>query len=78
MNEHKFHQCPFLRLVHILIVVLIMNFVHFSGRQADALSCSPLLKGKNSRGKSSCRLGNPLYEATKVRNWGCTHYAVIS
>lgn len=21
MNKHKFHMCPFLRLVHILIVV---------------------------------------------------------
>jgi hypothetical protein len=32
------------------------------GRRADAISCIPFLKGKNSRGKSPCGPGNTLYE----------------
>jgi hypothetical protein len=38
-----------------------------SGRRADALSCIPFLKGKNPRGKSSCRSGNPLYKGEELR-----------
>jgi hypothetical protein len=36
------------------------------GRWADAISCIPFLKGENSRGKSACRLGNPLYEGEEL------------
>ena len=36
------------------------------GRRADAIACIPFLKGKNSRGKSACGLGNPLYEGEEL------------
>lgn len=36
------------------------------GRWADAISCIPFLKSKNSRGKSSRGLGNPLYEGEEL------------
>jgi hypothetical protein len=36
------------------------------GRWADAFSCIPFLKGKNTRGKSPCGLGNALYEGKEL------------
>lgn len=38
------------------------------GRWADAISRISFLEGKNSRGKSSRGLGNPLYEGKELTN----------